>query len=95
MGKVYKDTVGVLIQIDMGEDISDASTISLLVSKGGGSTDTWTATVSSSDNNVLEYTTVDGDLDEAGTYYVQPSLVFSNWEGLGETITFVVYDSWR
>lgn len=94
MGKVYKDTVGTVIQIDMGEDVSDASTTNILVRKGEGSTTTWTASVSSTDSNVLEYTTVASDLDEVGKYYLQPSLAFSTWAGLGDTVTFTVYNSW-
>ena len=94
MSKIYKDTTGVLIQIDMQEDISEATTKNILVRKGEGTTTTWSGSVSSTDNNVLEYTTVEDDLDEVGTYYLQPSLVFDDWEGEGETVTFTVYNSW-
>jgi len=91
--KVYKDDVGTVIEINMQEDISDATTSNILVYKGEGSEATWTATVYNS--NYLRYTITSDDLDESGIYYLQPSLVIGSWSGKGEVCSFEVFEEWR
>lgn len=91
--KIYKDSIGVTIDIDMGEDISDITDTSVLVKKGEGSADTWTFTLSGTQH--LQYTTVDGDLDEVGMYYLQPDIDLTSWEGKTKPVTFKVYDDWE
>lgn len=93
-GKIYVGDEGTVIEVDMGEDISTATVTKFYVYKPGGTTATWTATIYNS--NYLRYTIVTDDLDEAGTYYVQPYLEFpSGWKGKGETVNFKVYDSFK
>lgn len=91
--KVYKDDVGTAIIIDMGQDISDATSLSLNVWKNG-TEEIWTPEVYES--NYLRYVTVSGDLDVAGMYYLQPVLAFPDgWSGKGNTVNFRVYDEYR
>ena len=91
--KVYIDDVGLEIIIDMQEDINLATTYEMLVWKGGEEV-TWAAAIYN--DRYLRYVTEVGDLDVAGTYYIQGNFVFSDgWSGLSETISFVVHPKWR
>lgn len=92
MGKSYVGDEGTLILIDMGEDISAASVTEINVRKRGGDV-TWTASIYNS--NYLSYTIQTDDLDEAGTYYLQPYLEFTDWKGKGETVSFEVYEDFK
>ena len=91
--KIYIDDIGLEIIIDLQTDISDATTYDMLVYKNGAE-ETWTAAIYNT--NFLRYVTVDGDLDVAGIYYIQPKLAFAGgWSGLGETVNFKVNQKWR
>ena len=91
--KIYIDDIRLEIIIDLQMDISDATTYNMMVYKNGEEI-TWDAAVYES--NFLRYVTEDGDLDVAGTYYIQPKLAFfGGWSGLGETVNFTVNKKWR
>ena len=92
MSKHYVDEVGSIIIVNTGIDLSGASTHQLKVKKPDGTTVTWNASVYSvgSNPNYLKYTSVSGDLDQAGEYKVQPYVVLSSWSGCGETSRFNV-----
>lgn len=90
--KIYVGDEGTIILIDMGEDISAATVSNINVRKGSGDV-TWTATVYNS--NYLRYVIQAGDFDEAGTYYLQPYLEFTDWKGKGKTVNFEVYEAFK
>ena len=93
MAKIYVETVGVVILIDMGTDISLASTHEMIVLKDGEET-TWDSEVYQ--DNYLKYTTQDGDLDVAGTYIIHPNLEFTNgWSGVTKPVSFKVHPKWK
>lgn len=91
--RIYVRHIGLPITIDMGTDISDATTTNILVRKKGGDA-TWTATVGS-DSRSLEYTTVEDDIDVAGTYYLQPYIVTPSYTAKGKTVTMEVYEAYK
>lgn len=92
--KIYVGDVGTVIKIDMQTDVSAATTTNFLVRNKGGDA-TWTATVDSNNDNVLEYTTVTDDFDVAGTYFIQPYIVTTSWSGRGRTATLEVYEVFK
>jgi len=93
MSKNYVDDYGVIIRFDMGSDITDATSKSINVKKPDGTTTTWSPDIYST--NFLEYQTVSGDLDQAGTWYVQPQISVGDFVGQGETASFVIYDDYE
>lgn len=80
--KIYVDTVGARVEIISHADlVTDVATVSISVEKPSGAIDTWTPTsidATTSDNCVIIYTTQAGDLDEAGTYRVQPIVTMTD-----------------
>jgi hypothetical protein len=93
--KIYKGNIGtvVTVEIDTTEDISSAETLQLLVTKPGGSEVAWDGEYSTSDGKkYISYTTIEGDLDEAGDYYVQPYIDIVTWSGRGNTFKIKVWE---
>jgi hypothetical protein len=89
MPKTYLNDIGTEIILDSGEDISGQTTLEIKYKKPEGDTGTWTASVYNT--NYAKYTTVDGDLDEIGTWTVQIYVVLPSWTGHGEAAQFKVY----
>lgn len=92
MARIYEGAVGVEILINMNMDISEATVHSMLVLKDGTET-TWSATVYQS--NYLRYVTEDGDLDDTGTYIIHPNITLGGFSGLGDPVSFKVYEKWK
>ena len=90
--KIYVGDEGTVVLIDMGEDISAATVTNIYVRKSTGDV-TWAATIY--DSNYLRYVIQTGDLDVAGTYYLQPYLEFTDWKGRGKTVNFEVYEAFN
>jgi len=94
MSKIYVGDVGTVILVNMGEDISGATTTNLIVLKPGDSTEyTWSGSVYN--DNYLKYTTLSGNISVEGEYKLQPYIVLSTWSGKGETVTIRVYDEFE
>lgn len=91
-GRIYVGDIGTVILIDMGTDISDATTTNINVRKKGGDV-VWSASISGT--NYLTYTIEEDDLDVAGTYYLQPYIVTPSWTGRGETVTMEVFEVFK
>ena len=74
--KIYVGTVGAEVSILSHADlVTDVTSVVISVEKPSGVIQSWTPTSidsATSDNCVINYTTQEGDLDEAGTYRVQP-----------------------
>jgi len=86
MAKLYVGTIGTVLSIDMGQDVSAATAVMLKVRKPDGTQDEWTAEADEGDNDKIVYTTAENDLDQAGEYLIQPYLTFTAWEGLCDTV---------
>jgi hypothetical protein len=88
--KIYIGNVGTIIDIDMGEDVSQATNLSLSVQKPSGQTVTWIPQIQ--DTNYLRYVLQAGDVDLAGTYRIQPKLTLGTWMGYGIVVQLRVYE---
>lgn len=89
MGKIYVNDVGTEIVVDCGSDISTATTTDLLIHKPNGRVATWSGSIYNT--NYIKYTTILGDLDEAGDYKIQAYIELPSWSGRGESTSFTVY----
>ena len=72
----YVGTVGLEILLDTGIDLSEATAVSILVRREGGTETTWSAETYTEDGATtkVRHTTVSGDLDEAGSTACMPGL---------------------
>jgi len=93
MSKIYQDDVGTVFEVDVGDDLSSATTTDLKVRKPDGTTTTWTGTKDGVVNSQINYTIVEDDLDQVGEYLLQAYVVTPTWTGRGETAAFVVSSS--
>ncbi len=97
MAKIYKDSVGVIFRIDTDFTLTGASLIQLKVKIA--KTDntfaykTWPGAIYGTDT--ITYTTVAGDLDVAGRYYIQPYVEVAGVKYYGETVEEYVYEPWE
>lgn len=78
--KFYVGNYGFDILADYEISMADATSISFVVEKPSGATVTWSP-VTIFENNSLRYVVEDGDLDEAGTYEIQPFATVPTTEG--------------
>lgn len=88
MAKVYKGDIGIVISVDMQEDISTGTNQKFYVKDPAGTTTTWTATIYGTD--YLRHTIATGEIATAGEYLIQPYIEIGSWKGRGETVTLVV-----
>jgi len=97
VGKVYKDDIGTKRRIDIGDSTAEATVYFYYVQKPDKTEVRWPAegncTILS--DQVLEYVTIEGDQDQAGTYILQAYLEYPDWQGKGESDSFVVYAKFR
>lgn len=77
---VFLNDIGTLIKVDVGSDVSGASTKLIKYIKPDGTEGSWDSTVAT---QYLQYITVDGDLDQIGQWEVQAkvTLVGGTWHG--------------
>jgi hypothetical protein len=66
---------GVLIRVSMGENISDATSITLNLRSPNNTRKALDAALQAGTNDVVEYTTIAGDFDMAGTWLAQVHVV--------------------
>lgn len=90
MPKVYVGSIGTLIALDCGEDVSVATVRTIKARRPNGSTVDWTA--GADGTHGIAYTTVSGDLSMAGLWTFQSYVELpSGWKGLGDSVTLMVY----
>lgn len=86
--------IGSQIFIDCGEDLTDAENLALNMQKPGPSGATellaGTLTVDPENNKRLKYITVDGDVNLAGVYKVQPQFDLEDFTGSYPIFEFCV-----
>jgi len=91
--KVYVGDIGTAIVLECGVDISGGSAYNVAVKKPDGTEVTWTGALEGTTQ--VKYTTIAGDLDQAGEYLLQPALTLSGWIGRGETAKLSVHRHWE
>lgn len=89
MNKVYVGDAGTIITLDCGTDISSATARSIEVKKPDGSTTSWAA--SASGTTALQFTTVAGTFDQAGTWKLQAKVTIGTGVWRGATVALPVY----
>jgi methyltransferase-like protein len=98
MSKIYAGDIGTTFRINTEIDLTDATTIQILVKDPNGSTSnfTWNASVyGSASNGIIEYTTTE-PFTVTGKYSLQAYIEFESGDVVffGETITFTVHALW-
>ena len=93
--KLYQADEGTVFQVDVGVDISAASTTDLKVRKPDGTLVSWVGAANGSTNTQIDYTIVTDDLDQLGQYRLQAYVVTATWTGRGETVNFTVYKAFE
>jgi hypothetical protein len=99
--KIYIGDIGTLISVNMGEDISAAEDIVFKVKKPDNAEVEWDAEIGDEDivlkageilkaGEYFKYVSKEGDLDQAGVYYINPHLTLGDWIGSGDTVKFTV-----
>ena len=86
----YKNTIGLAIRLETGQDVSSASNIVFNVRKPDGKKVTWSGSVYQTTK--LQYITVSGDLNIDGWYTVYPTLTLGGWVGAGTPTNFLIED---
>jgi hypothetical protein len=93
--KLYQADEGTVFQVDVGTDISAASTTDLKVRKPDGTLASWVGAANGSTNTQIDYTIVTDDLDQLGQYRLQAHVVTNSWTGRGETASFTVHEAFE
>jgi hypothetical protein len=87
--KVYVGSIGTLIVLDCGQDISGATARSILVRKPDGTEVTWAAVASGTDS--IAYTSVADTFDKPGLWRLQAQVTLPSGSWPGETVLLEVY----
>ena len=88
----YKDTIGLTIDIECGEDINASTGHILNVKKPNGKWYEWDTNITIQNNTKLRYMTQQGDLDQAGWYLLYPVFILGGWNGAGNPDQFLIED---
>lgn len=86
---VYYNDIGTLIKVDVGSDVTGATVHKIKFIKPDGTTGEWDATVAT---QYLQYTTVDGDLNQIGEWVVQALVTTASGTWHGEIARFEVLE---
>jgi hypothetical protein len=94
---IYKNSVGITFEVSTEYDLTSTTNTALLVKKPSNKTATWPAIVyGDPTNGVLSYTSVSGDLNEDGFYFLQAYTEFPTGKVLyGVASRFKVMDSYE
>jgi hypothetical protein len=90
MTKIYQNDVGIALTVTTGLTLTGGA-VSLRVKKPSGIHVTWAATIDPTDATRLIYTTLLGDLDEAGKHFLQSYAVLGGQTLRGETAEIEIY----
>lgn len=86
---VFLNDIGTLIKLDVGSDVTGATVHKIKFIKPDGTTGDWDATVAT---QYLQYTTVDGDLDQVGEWVAQALVTTASGTWHGEIARFDVLE---
>lgn len=83
--RCYVGDVGTVITLETGSNLTTlgATAVTIKVQKPSTATQDWVASIVSATPSQITYTTVSGDLDEAGMYSLQAYIVSptGTWRG--------------
>jgi len=92
MSKVYQYDTGVELIFETGQDTEEATKTSILVLYPDETEGEWVISATGYPKTTITYVTIEGDLDQEGTYYFQTYVEWgANSHHKGETITLEVY----
>lgn len=86
--RLYVGSVGVMLVVETGIDLSDFDYVGLVVKKPDGSVVEWAGVAKGSR---IEYVIQEGDLNVPGSYKIQAVVRNGTFESLGETTMLYVY----
>jgi hypothetical protein len=86
---VFKNDIGTVIQVDVGSDVTGATTSRIKFIKPDGTSGYWNATIST---QYLRYTTVEDDLDQVGEWDAQAYVELAAGKWHGEVTRFKVLE---
>jgi len=95
MTKIYQSDVGIALTVATGVTLTGATTTQLKVKKPSGQTATWSATIDGTNAQQLNYTTVAGDLNEAGRYFIQAFVQTGGQTLYGQTAEIDIYGAYQ
>lgn len=84
--KIYVGDFGTIVELDCGEDISDATLHNIVVKKPDDTLVEWVGTIAGVGTDKISYTTVTGDFNQQGRYKFQAKIESPSWTGRGETV---------
>ena len=89
MANVFVGDVGTVIRLDTDETISTATVLRIYYKKPrNNGTGFWAGSLYSTDT--VEYTTVEDDIDTAGTWELQAYVEMPDWLGRGTVVEMEV-----
>jgi len=91
--KIYKDDIGTVFIIDLGESLAEAEAPKIYVLKPDGEIAEWAADIF--EETKIKHVGVQGDLSAAGLFRMQPYVEKSGWKGRGDTVSFTVHDHFK
>ena len=99
MGKSYVGDIGTRIRItlDSDDDLTNATEVLMLIRRPDETELSYTATVEDvGPPGIAYYDVIDGDFNQAGKYYAQLKVTFSDGDVLkSETKGFTVYEAYE
>jgi len=96
--KLFQDDIGVVISVDVGEDLSKATSYIFHITKPDGIKTDWIPVVGGDSpvDGILEYSIVVGDLNLPGIYRLESEVLFAGKRLVGSKVVFKVWESlWR
>lgn len=89
----FVGTVGTVIDVDVGTDISTATTTEIrFIKPDKTTTGTWVAAQHPTDVNKIRYTIISGDWDTPGVWTANAFIAFATWSGPGKTFSWELKD---
>lgn len=92
MGNIYPLTIGLRIILDLQEDLTGASAVTMEILRPDNTSASRTPTVS---GTTIYYDTISSDLTIPGDYSVQAALTLAGWTGRSDTNTIIVSENYK
>jgi hypothetical protein len=86
---IHVGDIGALIRIviETDTDISSADSAEIRYQKPSGEIGAWSASVT---GDVIEYNTLEGDIDEPGIWHMQGYIDMGSWKGSTSVVKFTM-----
>jgi len=92
--KYYTNEVGRIVDIDTNLDLSSVNTTYISVIKPNDDADVWSGVVAGTNNDIIRYTTEEGDFDQAGVYQLTAQINSGSWtSGTVDPTQITVYNN--